>query len=162
MEDTLKDLYESCEYLADKLKEFNEKVRRSGGTISNEDMHLYNELTHAIKSVKTTIAMEEAGEEKRGYSSYGGSYGEGSSYARGRRNAPRDSMGRYSGADVYGHDMSRADGNSYRGSYADGMSRDYMDGGLSEIINIARGKMVGLPPDEKRRRVQMLTEELSK
>ena len=166
MESIMKDLHETCKYLTEDLQRCNEKIRKAGGELSAGEVEYLDKLTHAIKCVKTTIAMEEAkesgedGYSRRGHSmaygmshhdgSYGGdeSYADGSSYARGRRNAPRDSMGRYSG------DEGR--------SYAEGMSHDYLDAGLSEIVNIARGKMVGLPPEEKRRRVQMITEELSK
>lgn len=105
------------------------------------ELEYLDKLTHAIKCVKTTVAMLEAQEGGDGYSQRY-SYDEGSSYARGRRNAPRDSMGRYSGDD--------------------GSSYGYIDGGLSEIINIARGKMVGLPAEEKRKRIDMIVSELSK
>ena len=137
----LESLHETCGYLSDDLKKCNEKIRKAGGELSAGEVEYLDKLTHAIKCVKTTVAMLEAQEGGDGYSQRY-SYDEGSSYARGRMNAPRDSMGRYS-----------RDG---------GMSRDYLDGGMSEIIEIARGKMVGLPPEEKRRRVQMITEELSK
>lgn len=103
-------LYEMCEYLEKDLEAMNEKVRAAGSSINSDTLTYIDKLTHAIKSVKTTIAMEEAGHSERGYSrdaynrggmsydygnSYDGSYD--SSYARGRgSNAKRDSMGRYS------------------------------------------------------------------
>ena len=105
--DILNDLYKLCDTLGDSLKEANEKIRNAGGKLSPSDMDFINKLTHAIKSVKTSIAMIEA-EDDGGYeggNSYrygrnyrdGGSYDGGGSYARGRgRNAKRDSMGRYS------------------------------------------------------------------
>ena len=160
MESIMKDLHETCKYLTEDLQRCNEKIRKAGGELSAGEVEYLDKLTHAIKCVKTTIAMEEAkesgedGYSRRGHSmaygmshqdgSYGGdeSYADGSSYARGRRNAPRDSMGRYSGDD--------------------GSSYGYIDGGLSEIINIARGKMVGLPAEEKRKRIDMIVSELSK
>ena len=104
-------LYEMCEYLEKDLEAMNEKVRAAGSSIKSDTLTYIDKLTHAIKSVKTTIAMEEAGHSERGYSrdaynrggmSYDGSYNSydnsyDSSYARGRgSNAKRDSMGRYS------------------------------------------------------------------
>ena len=117
-------LYELCETLSVELSECNEKIRQANGKLSAGDVEYLDKLTHAMKSVKTTIAMIEA-EDQGGYSrnqsgryyydggsmeggssnrgSYegGGSYG---SYGRGRY-ANRDRMGRY--AERY----SRADAN---------------------------------------------------
>jgi hypothetical protein len=100
--DYLKDLHEMCEVLSRELGEANEKVRKNGGKLSGSDLEYIDRLTHAIKSIKTTIAMTEA-EDGGSYADgmQGGSYGMyphwnyGGSYARGR-NARRDSMGRYS------------------------------------------------------------------
>lgn len=109
--DFTKDLHEMCEILSRELSEANEKIRQAGGKMSGSDLDYVDKLTHAIKSIKTTIAMMEADEGASGrmypmYPYYGGSYngsyddGRGrSSYARGRMNARRDSMGRYSGDD---------------------------------------------------------------
>lgn len=112
----LDELKHMCEILEEELSNVNKKVDKSGGTLSGDDISYIDKLTHSIKSVKTTIAMMEA--EENGYSgndysgrmyptygrSYadndmrtdGRSYNDGRSYA-GRRNARRDSMGRYSG-----------------------------------------------------------------
>ena len=100
--DYLNDLHEMCEVLSRELGEANEKVRNNGGKLSGSDLEYIDRLTHAIKSIKTTIAMTEA-EDGGSYADgmQGGSYGMyphwnyGGSYARGR-NAKRDSMGRYS------------------------------------------------------------------
>lgn len=94
-------LYELCGALFEQLKPIADKVGKGG--MSTGDLEAVDKMTHAIKSIKTTIAMMEA--EDEGYSeaymprmSYEGrSYNDGRSYARGRRNAPRDSIGRYSG-----------------------------------------------------------------
>lgn len=51
-------------------------------SVSGNSLYLIDKLTHAVKSIDTILAMEEAGYSNDGYS-----------YARGRR---RDSMGRYS------------------------------------------------------------------
>lgn len=110
-------LYDICESLMKELEKANEKIRMGGGEISSGDVEYLDKLTHAVKSVKTTIAMEEASYDDGG--SYDGNSYEGSSYARGRsRYARRDSMGRYS-----------RDGGSYErggrsGRYSRGYSRD--------------------------------------
>ena len=104
MHELYDDLMDMCETLSKELEKTNEKLTKVSGSISASDIDYINKLTHAIKSVKTTLAMMESenysnrgsyeGGGNRG--SYGGGY-EGSSYARGRgRNAKRDSMGRYS------------------------------------------------------------------
>ncbi len=122
MNNLIDTLYELCETLSVELSECNEKIRKANGKLTAGDVEYLDKLTHAMKSVKTTIAMIEA-EEQGGYSrnqsgryyydgeasmdggsSYRGSYEGGSSnrgsyeyggsYGRGR-NARRDSMGRY-------------------------------------------------------------------
>ena len=102
------DLEEVCHTLGMKLQEYNDRIRKDGGNVTESDLKILDMLTHAIKSVKTTMAMMDS-------SSYeGGSYGNGRSYGNGGmsgryynrsggrgRYADRDSMGRYSGADQY-------------------------------------------------------------
>lgn len=116
------ELKKICDTLNRELEHANEKISRAGGNITGDDLSYIDRLTHAIKSVKTTMAMMEAEDEgESGYymPMYGRSYGDrsygmrdGNSYAR-----RRDSMGRYT---------------SRRGgmSYDDGMIeelRDLMD-----------------------------------
>lgn len=119
--DYINDLHELCETIAKTIKETNEKIRSAGGKLTGSDVDFVDKLTHAMKSVKATIAMME---DEDGYSGYypvwrgayadgtmngnanRGSYNRGSyrgSYARGR-NARRDSMGRYSGEQGYSRD----------------------------------------------------------
>lgn len=108
----LDNLYEICETLDRELTEANEKIRQAGGKLSAGDLEVIDKITHSIKSVKTTISMLEEGYPRsasRGYyddtlrdgrSMGGRSYGydRGMSTSRGR-NAPRDSMGRYTSRD---------------------------------------------------------------
>ncbi len=131
--DYLKDLHETCETLSRELGEANKKIERAGGKMSSGDLEYLDRLTHAIKSVKTTIAMMEAEDDgESGYympmyggRSYGGrSYadgmsGEGRSYARGRSSYARgrDSMGRFT---------SRRGGMSYDDGMVEEL-RDLMD-----------------------------------
>lgn len=99
--------------LRDMLMEELEKCS-SKGELSAGSLEVIDKLAHAIKSIDTIVAMEDAG-----YSNE-----DGYSMARGRgRYARRDSMGRYSSR-----------GGSYGGSYDDGM---YYDGGSNNAY--ARG-----------------------
>lgn len=93
-------LYELKDKLCQELDEMAEKP------LNPQNLDLIHKLASAAKNVDKIIMMKEDGYSGRSYrggsyrgGSYddGGSYGEGGSYARGRRNAPRDSMGRYSG-----------------------------------------------------------------
>lgn len=115
--DYLKELHETCETLSRELGEANEKIKKGGGKLSSGDLEYLDRLTHAIKSVKTTIAMMEAEDEgESGYymPMYGRGYGmrDGNSYAR-----RRDSMGRFT---------SRRGGMSYDDGMVDEL-RDLMD-----------------------------------
>ena len=92
--DYINDLHEMCDTLSHELKEANEKISNGGGKLSGSDLDYVDKLTHALKSIKTTIAMMEAESGTSGYDgTYTGTYGRRGSYARGRR---RDGMGRYS------------------------------------------------------------------
>lgn len=104
-------LYDVCETLNRELEESNEKIRKAGGKLSAGDLEVVDKLTHAIKSVKTTIAMiENDGDYSRDYDGMGNSMNRrsmdnrtmrGRSNARGRTgNVRRDSMGRYSRAEA--------------------------------------------------------------
>lgn len=92
--DYLNDLHEMCDTIAHELSEANDKIRQSGGKLSGSDLDYVDKLTHAMKSIKTTIAMMEADD---GGSYYDGGYHamRGGSYARGRNGYSRR-MGRYS------------------------------------------------------------------
>lgn len=102
-----KELHEMCEKLGDELKRANSEVRMKD-KLSGSELDYIDKLTHAMKSIKTVIAMEEANDDgysERGRMYRGTSYNsypdnmsyDDMSYARGRgRNAKRDSMGRYS------------------------------------------------------------------
>ena len=118
------ELKKICDTLNRELEHANEKISRAGGNITGDDLSYIDRLTHAIKSVKTTIAMMEAEDEgESGYYmpryGYGRSYGDrsygmrdGNSYAR-----RRDSMGRFT---------SRRGGMSYDDGMVEEL-RDLMD-----------------------------------
>lgn len=137
MNDKTETLYNLCEVIERELDDCNEKIRKAGGKLSAGDIDYLDKLTHAMKSIKTTLAMMEA---EDGYSNRGG-YSRDNSYYNsyaGRRNARRDSMGRYSRNGGY--------------SYADSM-----DSMLDEM----RGMMADMP-EEKRREVQRFLDKMER
>lgn len=140
MDEKTEMLHDLCKTLTKELDDINEKISRAGG-MSAGDLETVDKLSHALKSIKTTIAMMEAdgGYSGRYMPYYGGSYdsgrsyvgdGRGGSYARGR-SYRRDSMGRYSRA----------------------------EDGLSDIVDQMRGMMDSLP-DDKRREVQRFVDKM--
>ena len=137
MDEKLNVLHELCDALSDELADVNMKIRKADG-MSAGDLEAVDKLSHALKSIKTTIAMMEAdGGYSGGYAPHMGTYTDnrGMSY-RGRSYATRrDSMGRY----------------SRRGySYADGMD---------ELIDEMEKMLPGLS-DEKRHKAETLMREL--
>lgn len=116
--DYINDLHELCETISNEIAESNEKIRAAGGKITAGDVDYIDKLTHTMKSIKATIAMmeDEEGYSNRMYPMTGGSYRggnggsyRGGSYARGRMNARRDSMGRYSREAGYSRDDGMVD-----------------------------------------------------
>ena len=88
--DDIRTLHELCESIARELEDVNEKIRQNGGSMTAGDLELVDKLTHAQKSIKTTIAMMESD----GYSNHYPYYG--ANYARNRYSRKR---GRYSYSD---------------------------------------------------------------
>ena len=92
-------LYELCETLSREIEEVNNEVSKSGLTTAKLDQ--IDKLTHALKSIKTTLAMMEseysyrggyrADDQNGGYQNGGGRYGYEQSYER----RDRDGRGRY-------------------------------------------------------------------
>lgn len=135
MED-LKDL------LCAELEDYAEKGKKSG-KMSMGDLDSIHKLTDTVKNIlKIDVLNEEIGYSEDGHYMgegriYGASYDydRGTSYARGRTRAKRDSMGRYS----------RDDGMMYRdgrmGGMRSGYSRDdgkhYMMEQLEEMMEEA-------------------------
>ena len=95
-----------------------EAINRNGKFKSREEIDSVYKLVDIAKDIECMNRWEEEMDGESYDDGYGrfmrGGYDDGMSYARGRRNARRDSMGRYS-----------RDGRSYRGnSYERGYSRD--------------------------------------
>lgn len=142
MEKKLETLHKLCEVLTDELEEYSRKIEKSDG-MSAGDLEAVDKLSHALKSIKTTIAMMEAEDEDGGYSNRGYMpYYGGMSYA-GRMNAKRDSMGRYSRE---GRDYSRNHGYSYA---------EDMEQTREEMRELAQ-KM----PEEHRRKIERALDDL--
>lgn len=122
--DYINDLYELRDLVAEEAHTAKEKIKAAGG-MSGGDYDILDKITHTMKSLDCCIEKQE--EKDEGYSGrmypdgMGGSYRgyarEGKGYsrenrsgysnARGRMNARRDSMGRYSGADGDVEDIKR-------------------------------------------------------
>ena len=73
-------LHELCDIISDAISEAVSKIRSGGGKLTAGDTAYIDQLTHALKSVKAVIQMDDG---------YSGRYEPYRSYKR-------DSMGRYS------------------------------------------------------------------
>lgn len=114
------DLEELCETVGKKLKEANDKIRMSNGDLSGGDLEYVDKLTHALKSIKTTMAMMDA---EDGHS--------------GRMYDERD----YSGRDYSGRGYSRYSRRGYMPRYS---------GDNSEMVEQLRNLMEDAPDDRTR------------
>ena len=135
-------MHDLKDLLCAELEDYAEKGKKSG-KMSMGDLESIHKLTDTVKNImKIDVLKEETGYSEDGtYMGegriYGTSYDDGMhrdggySYARGRRYARRDSMGRYS----------RDDGMSYRGGMRGGYSRDdaksYMIEQIEEMMEEA-------------------------
>ena len=145
MEKKLDILYKLCEALMEELDHYSKKIEKSDG-MSPSDLETVDKLTHALKSVKTTITMMEADDEGD-YSSRGGNsyrympwYG-GTSYEGGNTNH----MGNYNRGGISYARRGRANNPTGRNQYSreDGYSyaEEGFQGALEEALNSA--------PDER-------------
>lgn len=150
-------LHKICKALMEELEDYSKRIEKTDG-MSAGDLEAIDKLSHALKSIKTTIAMMEADDGyserympyfggmsytqggNRGGSGRGGQGGE-SSYARGGR---RGMVNNPTGRNQY----SREGGYSY----ADGMD---------ELLNELRG-MMDMLPDDKRREVERFVDKMDR
>ena len=135
-------MHDLKDLLCAELEDFAEKGKKSG-KMSMGDLESIHKLTDTVKNIlKIDMLEDETGYSEDGHYMgegriYGTSYDDGMhreggySYARGRRYAKRDSMGRYS----------RDDGMRYLGGMRGGYSRDegkhYMMEQLEEMMEEA-------------------------
>lgn len=143
------------EVLMNELYEYEEKAKKmSGGKLSQSELERIHNLTDTVKNIDKIKLLES----DEGYSEDGHYMGEGriygTSYARGRTRAKRDSMGRYSRDDgmSYDRDSSYNDGMSYaRGGMRGGRMGYSRDGAKEHLIEKAE-EMYDMASDEKERR----------
>lgn len=140
-------LHKICEALFEELSDYSRKIEKSDG-MSAGDLETIDKLSHALKSIKTTIAMMEADEE------------DGNSYRSGNSNRY---MPWYGG-------MSYEDGRSNRGGMSSarrgrannpmGRNQYSRDGGYSyaeeEFEMALRDAMNAAPDDHMREKIKKM------
>ena len=139
------------EALMNELYEYEDKMKKmNGGKLSVQDLDKIHKLTDTVKNIDK-IEMLEGGD---GYSEDGHYMGEGriygTSYARGRRNARRDSVGRYSRDDGMG--MHHDGGSSYARGGNMGGRGGYSRDGAAEMLMAKAEEMLEMTHDPKERR----------
>ena len=132
-------MHDLKDLLCAELEDFAEKGKKAG-KMSMGDVEVIHKLTDTVKNILKIDLMES----DDGYSEDGHYMGEGriygTSYARGRTRAKRDSMGRYSrdgGRYSYDDDMSYARSRGYRGGYSRDDGKHYMMEQLEEMMEEA-------------------------
>jgi hypothetical protein len=140
------------EMLMNELYEYEDKAKKmSGGKVSQTELDRIHKLTDTVKNICKIDALDD----EEGYSEDGHYMGEGriygTSYARGRRYAKRDSMGRYSRDDGMG--MHHDGGSSYaRGGNMGGNRGGYSRDGAAEMLMDKAEEMLEMAKDPKERR----------
>ena len=138
-------MHDLKDLLCAELEDYAEKGKKSG-KMSMGDLETVHKLTDTVKNIlKIDMLEEESGYSEDGHYMgegriYGTSYDDGMhreggySYARGRRYARRDSMGRYSrdGGMSYARD-----GRGMRGGYSRDDGKHYMMEQLEEMMEEA-------------------------
>ena len=132
-------MHDLKDLLCAELEDFAEKGKKAG-KMSMGDLETVHKLTDTVNNILKIDMLED----ETGYSEDGHYMGEGriygTSYARGRTRAKRDSMGRYSrdgGRYSYDDDMSYARSRGYRGGYSRDDGKHYMMEQLEEMMEEA-------------------------
>lgn len=165
MEEKTEMLHKLCKAIMEELEDYSKRIEKTDG-MSAGDLEAVDKLSHALKSIKTTVAMMEAGEEGEGYSGrympyWGGSFARGgnsnrNSYQGGNRGGNSNRGGSYEGGSYARRNNNPTGRNQYS---RDGYS--YAEEDMMEIIEEIRGMMDSLP-EEKRRKVERLVAELER
>ena len=143
-------MHDLKDLLCAELEDYAEKGKKSG-KMSMGDLETVHKLTDTVKNImKIDVLKEEAGYSEDGtYMGegriYGTSYDDGMhreggySYARGRRYARRDSMGRYSRDDGMSYARGGRMGNrgGMRGGYSRDDAKSYMIEQIEEMMETA-------------------------
>jgi hypothetical protein len=142
-------MHEIKKQLKKDIKEFEEGKRPLNGST----LDTLHKLTDTYKNICKIELLES---EESGYSE-GSSYAGEGSYARGRRNAPRDRMGRFTsyGMDRYAEEGYSEDGGSYRGSY-----RGESYGGGKDHLKMKLGEMMEDADPKERETLKKLMREI--
>ena len=123
-------IHKITEMLCKELKGYGEKQR-----LGSQDLEMLYKLASTVKNLDKIVKAEEEGYSE-GMHDY--TY-DGASYARGRRRAKRDSMGRYSRDDGYS-ERYYSDGTSYDRGYSQHKAKDHMLSMLGEMMEDAEEK----------------------
>lgn len=139
------------EALMSELYEYEDKMKKmNGGKLSVQDLDKIHKLTDTVKNICKIDMLDD----EEGYSEDGHYMGEGriygTSYARGRRYAKRDSMGRYSRDDGMG--MHHDGGSSYARGGNMGGRGGYSRDGATEMLMEKAEEMLQMTHDPKERR----------
>lgn len=139
------------EMFMNELYEYEDKAKKmNGGKLSQSDIDRIHKLTDTVKNIDKIEYLES----EEGYSEDGHYMGEGriygTSYARGRRYAKRDSMGRYSRDDGMG--MQHDGGSSYARGGNMGGRGGYSRDGATEMLMEKAEEMLQMTHDPKERR----------
>ena len=158
MDKKIETLHKLCEALMEELEDYSKKIEKSD-RVSAGDLEVVDKLSHALKSIKTTIAMMEAGEE------------EGNSFRGGNSNRY---MPWYGGMSYEGGRGGQGGGNSNRGGMSSarrgrannptGRNQYSRDGGYSyaeEEFEMALREALSAAPDEHiREKLQRIMDEI--
>ena len=145
------------EMFMNELYEYEDKAKKmNGGKLSQSDVERIHKLTDTVKNIDKIEYLES----EEGYSEDGHYMGEGriyvTSYARGRRYAKRDSMGRYSRDDGMSYDggssYARGGNMGGRGGNMGGNRGGYSRDGAAEMLMEKAEEMLQMTHDPKERR----------
>lgn len=150
MNENTETLHKLCKALLEELEDYSKKIEKEDG-MSAGDLAAVDTLSHALKSVKTTIAMMEAEDGEGGYSG---------------RFVPRYYPGMSWASDGRGGNQGGSRGGmSYAGQRRDSMGRYSREGGysyaaeLDGVMDDLRGLMADMP-SEKQRTIERLMDEI--
>lgn len=139
MDKKIETLHKLCEALMEELEEYSKKIEKTDG-MSVGDLEAVDKLTHALKSIKTTIAMMESDDEG------------GNSFRGGNSN-------RY--MPMYGRSYARRGG---RGNNPTGRNQYSRDGGYSyaeeEFQSALEEALNAAPDDRTREKLQRIMDDM--
>ena len=144
MNNKLNTLYELCDLVYHDIESANEKIKMSGGELSQGDVEYLQKLSSAMKNIKMTIGMIEAEEE--GYSGY---YWDGRYYYDG--SMAMDGRG--------GRGINRG-GNSYRGRNSYANRRYSRDESKEDFMEEIEELMEKAPDEHTRKKFERMLSEM--